>query len=216
MTIISPSILACDFLNLQTEIESFKDSKNIQFHIDVMDGHYVPNLSFGKCVLNNINTITDHPLDVHLMVSNPKDYVDDFSHSGISNLTFHWEATNHHDSLISQIKYKYNSVGISINPSTPVSAIPDYVLERIDILLIMSVNPGFGGQYFIKSSIDKVIEASNIRDKKNLSFKIQIDGGVTDSNAKELISSGADILVAGSYIFKNNSSEYNRKIESLR
>ena len=213
---VSPSILAADFLNLKDEIEAFSDLKDISFHLDIMDGHYVPNLTFGKTVIQNLSKITKHKLDAHLMVTNPEDYIEELSDIGLNNFTFHWEAVTHHDSVISQIKKNYKSVGISLNPGTSEKVISDYLLKEINLILIMSVNPGFGGQKFISSAIDKVKYFAQKRKDLNLDFEIQIDGGVTNENAKELRSAGANNLVAGSYIFKADKSEYKEKVESLR
>lgn len=216
MSIVSPSILSADFLNLEKEIKSFEDCEDLWFHLDVMDGHYVPNLTFGKTVLKNVHKITKHPLDAHLMVSNPEDFLNDFADLGLHNLTFHWEACVHHDSMVSEIKNLYPSCGISLNPGTPLSVVPDYILQKIDLLLIMSVNPGFGGQSFIPSSFDKVKEAARKREELGAKFLIQVDGGVSDKNAKKLRDAGADILVAGSFIFTGASKDYKSKIKELR
>jgi len=216
MTIISPSILACDFLNFQTEIECFKNEKDLWFHLDIMDGHYVPNLTFGKTVLQKLSNITKHKLDAHFMVTNPEDYVVEYSNLGFHNFSFHWEAVTHHDRMISFVKEHYPSVGIAINPGTNINTIPEYIFENIDLILVMSVNPGFGGQSFIDSSIQKIQYLENIKKKNNLNFTIQVDGGVTDINAKLLINAGADNLVAGSFIFKEEQSNYHNQIKKIR
>ena len=132
MTTIAPSILASDFLNLQSEIESFNGAEDLWFHLDIMDGHYVPNLTFGQTVVKNISKVTSHKLDAHFMVKNPEDYISSFKGIGIHNFTFHWESATHHDSLISQIKENYPSVGIALNPGTDVTIIPDYIFKKID------------------------------------------------------------------------------------
>jgi ribulose-phosphate 3-epimerase len=214
MTTISPSILAADFLNLESEIKSFDGLDNLSFHLDIMDGHYVPNLTFGETVLRNIHTITSHNLDAHFMVTNPKVYIEQFKGLGIHNFTFHWEAVTHQDNFIDEVKKHYPSVGISLNPGTSVEVIPDYILEKIDLILVMSVNPGFGGQAFIEESISRVEYFSEKRKDKNLKYQIQVDGGVNNTNAPKLIKAGADNLVAGSYIFKNDN--YQEAIASLR
>ncbi len=214
MTIIAPSILASNFLKLQQEIESFNELSDIWFHLDVMDGHYVPNLTFGACVLKDISSVTKHPLDVHLMVTNPLDYIEPFKKLNLTNFTFHWEAVTHHDSAVNQLKDHFSSVGISLNPATPVHLVPDYIYKKIDLVLIMSVNPGFGGQSFIESTTEKLRELKKMRDKLGASFKIQVDGGVTDKNAKNLVEAGADILVAGSFIF--GSQSYKDAVNKLR
>ena len=216
MTIISPSILSADFLNFQSEIEKFNSCKDLWFHLDVMDGHFVPNLTFGKTVLQNLHKITNHKLDAHFMVSNPEFFVEDFKDIGIHNFTFHWEATNHPDRLVQYAKEHYKSVGISLNPGTPHTVIPEYLLKKIDLILIMSVNPGFGGQSFIHGVLEKIEYFKQIKESINPNLVIQVDGGVKDSNAKELIEAGANNLVAGSYIFNEPNNEYNTRVESLR
>ena len=214
MTTISPSILSCDFLKLKDEIVKFDSAENIWIHLDIMDGHYVPNLTFGPVVIKNIHKITGHKLDAHLMVNNPEDHAEWLTGSGIHNLTFHWEATKHHDRLIQFIKENYPSVGISLNPSTPVDHLSDEILAKLDLVLVMSVNPGFGNQSFIDYSLEKISKLDEKRKKLGHKFLIQVDGGVSDNNAKELISAGADNLVAGSYIF--SSDNYLNQIDSLR
>lgn len=216
MTIISPSILSADFLNLQNEIEYFNESKDLWFHLDVMDGHFVPNLTFGKTVLKNIHNITEHKLDAHFMVSNPEFFVDDFKGIGIHNFTFHWEATNHPDRLVQYAKQHYKSVGISLNPGTPHTVIPEYLLKKLDLILIMSVNPGFGGQSFIQGVLEKIEFFHQIKENVNPHLIVQVDGGVNDSNAANLIEAGANNLVAGSYIFSEPNKDYNKRINLLR
>lgn len=216
MTIIAPSLLSADFLNLKTDIERFKDLSNIWMHLDIMDGHFVPNLTFGPTVLKNLSKVTKHKLDAHLMVTNPQDYITELKNINIHNFTFHWESVKHHDRLITELKKNFNSVGISLNPSTPIGLIPNYILEKIDLILIMTVNPGFGGQSFISGCIDKVSKLNELRKEKNYNYQIQIDGGVNDTNAKELIKAGANNLVAGSYIFGEPNNNYDIRIEALR
>lgn len=216
MTIIAPSLLSADFLNLAEDIKRFDGIDDLWLHLDVMDGHFVPNLTFGVPVLKNIHKITSHKLDAHLMVTNPEDYIEQYKSIGAHNFTFHWEAVTHHDRLIAELKKNYPSVGISLNPSTPIEKIPDYILKEIDLILIMTVNPGFGGQSFIEGCVDKVIKLSEIRLKQNLNFMIQVDGGVNDKNAKDLIDNGANNLVAGSYIFSEPNKDYKTRIDSLR
>lgn len=216
MTIISPSILAADFLNLKDEVERFNSCDNLWFHLDVMDGHFVPNLTFGKTVLKNLQGITKHKLDAHFMVSNPEFFVEDFKDVGLHNFTFHWEATNHPDRLIQHAKQYYKSVGISLNPGTPVTAIADYLINEVDLILIMSVNPGFGGQSFIESAVEKVKHFKQYKDKHHPELIIQVDGGINDKNAKSLIEAGATNLVAGSYIFSDQQKNYKDKVNSLK
>lgn len=216
MTIIAPSILSANFMELGRDLECFKDCKNIWIHLDIMDGHYVSNLTFGASILKNIKTFTAHPLDAHLMVTNPEDYIAPLEKLGVHNFTFHWEAVVHHDSFISEAKKSFKSVGISLNPGTSIESIPTYLFEKIDLVLIMSVNPGFGGQSFIQSSVEKINYLNEIKKNLNLSFEIQVDGGVSDMNAKELIAAGATNLVAGSYVFSAPDRNFNSRIESLR
>lgn len=216
MTIISPSILSADFLNFQSEIKKFKTCNDLWFHLDVMDGHFVPNLTFGKTVLKNLHKITKHKLDAHFMVTNPEFFVEDFKDIGIHNFTFHWEATNHPDRLIQVVKENYPSVGISLNPGTPHTVIPEYILKQIDLILIMSVNPGFGGQSFIPGVVDKIEYFKQVQESMNPNLIIQVDGGVKDTNAKELIEAGANNLVAGSYIFNEPNKDYIQRVNSLR
>ncbi|MFT6633486.1 MAG: ribulose-phosphate 3-epimerase [Bacteriovoracaceae bacterium] len=216
MTIIAPSILSADFLNLETEIKRFDGVKELWLHLDIMDGHFVPNLTFGNTILKNIKNITNHKLDAHLMVTNPQDYIEAYKSIGIHNFTFHWEAVTHHDRLISEIKKNFPSVGVALNPSTPIEVIPQYLLKEIDLILIMTVNPGFGGQSFIDGCINKVERLAELKKKNNYTYQIQVDGGVKGSNARELINAGASNLVAGSYIFSEPNLDYKSRIETLR
>jgi ribulose-phosphate 3-epimerase len=216
MTTISPSILSCDFLNFETDIKRLDAASDLWLHLDIMDGHYVPNLTFGKTILKNLHKVTSHKLDAHFMVSNPEDYVKEYSDIGIHNFSFHWEAVKHHDRMISFVKDHYKSVGIALNPGTPVESIPTYLIEKIDLILIMSVNPGFGGQSFIESSIEKIKYFKELKKSLNPNLVIQVDGGVKKKNAKELIEAGATNLVAGSYIFNEPNKNYLQQIKSLR
>lgn len=216
MTIIAPSILSADFMNLGEELKRLENEKEIWIHLDIMDGHFVPNLTFGPTVLKNIKAYSTHKLDAHFMVENPKEHALWFSNLGLHNFTFHWEAVTHHDSFIKDLKKMYPSVGVSLNPSTPVSVIPHYLFHEIDLVLIMSVNPGFGGQTFISGAIDKIRELNDLKSKLKVDFEIQVDGGVTEKNANELIEAGATNLVAGSFIFKEPSSNYSGQISKLR
>lgn len=215
-TIISPSLLSADFLELKQELERLNAIDNLWLHLDVMDGHFVPNLTFGETVLAKVKTVSKHKLDAHFMVTNPDFFVDAFKDVGLHNFTFHWEAMVHHDRLIQKIKSIYPSVGVSLNPSTPVNVIPTYLLGKIDLILLMSVNPGFGGQKFIPQIKDKVLELSRLRKEHGFKFQIQVDGGINDQNAAELIKAGADNLVAGSYIFSAPQYDYQSRINKLR
>lgn len=214
--IIAPSLLSADFLDLKAELQRFEGEKDLWIHLDVMDGHFVPNLTFGPTVLKNIKNVTKHPLDAHFMVTNPDDHLEWFKDVGLHNFTFHWEAVTHHDRFIQKAKGLYPSVGISLNPSTPVNQIPNYLLKQIDLVLLMSVNPGFGGQSFIAAVEDKIRELAKIRTQYGMSFQIQVDGGVTDKNAKSLAAAGANNLVAGSFVFAEPQKNYGTRIAQLR
>ncbi|MGE3608821.1 MAG: ribulose-phosphate 3-epimerase [Bacteriovoracaceae bacterium] len=214
--IISPSLLSADFLELKKDLERLNEVDNLWLHLDIMDSHFVPNLTFGEPVLNRVKSVSKHKLDAHFMVTNPDFFIENFKNVGLHNFTFHWEAVTHHDRLISQIKLFYPSVGISLNPSTPISVIPDYILGKVDLVLLMSVNPGFGGQKFIPEVVDKVIELDQIRHEKGFNFQIQVDGGINDQNAGYLIQAGANNLVAGSYIFSEPNKDYLTRINKIR
>lgn len=214
--IISPSLLSADFLELKKELERLNNVEDIWLHLDIMDSHFVPNLTFGEPVLKNLKKIFHHKLDAHFMVTNPDHFIETFRDIGLFNFTFHWEATVHHDRLIDKIKSFYPSVGISFNPSTNLSIVPEYIWKKVDLVLLMSVNPGFGGQKFIPEIIDKVIELDKIRHQLNLNFQIQVDGGINDQNAGYLIQSGANNLVAGSYIFSEPNKNYETRINKIR
>ena len=216
MVTISPSLLACDFLNIETELSHFSELKNIWFHLDIMDSHFVPNLTFGHPIVEQISKKTKIPLDAHFMVSNPEFYVDTFKGYNIANFTFHIESTETPIELIKEAKKHYPSVGISIKPNTDCSLVTEEILKEIDLILIMSVEPGFGGQSFIENSYSKIEHFKKLKEKSFPNLIIQVDGGVKLDNAKKLITAGANNLVAGSYIFKEGPSTYSTKIESLR
>lgn len=216
MVTISPSLLSADFLNLKADVDRLNGIDNLWLHLDIMDSHFVPNLTFGEPVLRNLKTISKHKLDAHFMVTDPDFFADNFKDVGLHNFTFHWEALVHHDRLIQKLKTLYPSVGISLNPSTPLSVVPEYIWSRVDLVLLMSVNPGFGGQKFIPEVVDKVIELDRIRHENKFKFDIQVDGGVTNENAGYLIQSGANNLVAGSYIFSEPNKDYLSRINAIR
>ncbi|HLV91750.1 MAG TPA: ribulose-phosphate 3-epimerase [Aequorivita sp.] len=198
--IIAPSVLAADFANLQRDIEMINNSKADWFHIDIMDGVFVPNISFGMPVLKSIAKHAKKPLDVHLMIVDPDRYIKTFADLGSNILTVHYEACTHLHRTLQAIKSEGMQAGVAINPHTNVSLLED-TINDIDLVCLMSVNPGFGGQSFIENTYKKIKQLKQIIEKNNASTKIEIDGGVTDQNAKQLIDAGADVLVAGSFVF---------------
>ncbi|MCY4524236.1 MAG: ribulose-phosphate 3-epimerase [Halobacteriovoraceae bacterium] len=216
MITISPSLLSCDFLNMEKEMVSFLNVENLWFHLDIMDGHFVPNLTFGHPIVKKICEISSHNVDVHLMVTNPEFYIKTFKKYKIYNLTFHLESCNNPQELVETIKKDYPSAGISIRPDTKIEEIPLKVLSSVDLLLVMSVMPGFSGQKFMEQTYDKLDQIIQIREKLKANFKIQVDGGVSEENAEKLIRHGVDNLVAGSYIFNVSNRNYIQKVAALR
>jgi len=202
--LIAPSVLAADFSNLQRDIEMINESEADWFHIDIMDGVFVPNISFGMPVLRDIKKHAKKTLDVHLMIVNPDQYIETFSKLGADILTVHYEACTHMHRTIQAIKATGMKAGVALNPHTSVNQLKD-VIKDIDVVCLMSVNPGFGGQTFIENTFDKVKELKELIQSTGSDCQIEIDGGVTNKNAKKLVQAGANILVAGSYIFKNSN-----------
>ena len=202
--LIAPSILAADFGNLERDCKMINKSDADWFHIDIMDGVFVPNISFGMPVLKSINSSANKPLDVHLMIVNPDRYIKTFAALNAKYLTVHFEVCNHLHRTIQEIKNNNMKAGVALNPHTPVSVL-DSIIEDIDLVCLMSVNPGFGGQKFITNTFKKTQELKQLIDSKESKALIEIDGGVTDKNAEKLIENGADVLVAGSFVFKSNN-----------
>lgn len=199
--LIAPSLLASDFANLQRDIEMINKSEADWFHIDIMDGHFVPNISFGMPVLKAMTKHTTKFVDVHLMIENPDRYINDFVSLGADNISVHYEACTHLHRTLQVIKQKGIKAGVALNPHTPVTVLRE-VINMIDVVIIMSVNPGFGGQNFIENTYNKIAELKALIDSRNASTLIEIDGGVSDQNAAKLFETGADVLVSGSFIFK--------------
>lgn len=197
---LAPSILSADFSALAADVKKIEEGGADYIHVDVMDGHFVPNISFGAAVMKSLNGKTSLPYDVHLMIENPDQYIGDFVTDQTEFITVHQEACVHLHRTIQNIKSKGVKAGVSINPATPVSTL-ECVLEDLDLVLVMSVNPGFGGQKFIPQTLQKVKELAAIKKERGLDFAIEIDGGVTLANAKEVMDAGVEIAVAGSAVF---------------
>ncbi len=211
MKIISPSILACDFLNLENELNLLNNTDCEYLHLDVMDGHFVNNLTFGYQLISCIRTKTNKVLDVHLMISNPTRYLEEYINAGSDIITIHLEIEEDINNIIDIIKSNNKKVGIAIKPDTDLELLTPY-LDKIDLILVMSVNPGFGGQSFIESSTNRIKHLVKLREENNYNYVINVDGGVNNSTRDKV--EDADILVAGSYVF--NSDDYQERITSLR
>ena len=202
--LIAPSVLAADFGNLQRDLEMINESSADWFHIDIMDGVFVPNISFGMPVLRDINKHAKKTIDVHLMIVNPDQYIETFASLGADILTVHYEACTHLHRTIQAIKAAGMKAGVALNPHSSVDLLKD-TIKDIDLVCLMSVNPGFGGQSFIENTYDKIKELKELIKSKGSKCLIEIDGGVTNKNAKKLVQTGANILVAGSYVFKSDN-----------
>lgn len=200
MPIVAPSVLAADFANLARDIEMLNQSDAEWIHLDVMDGVFVPNISYGMPVIKAIDGLTDKVLDTHLMIVQPERYIKEFKEIGADILTVHYEACTHLHRTVQEIKNEGMKAGVALNPHTSVDLLED-IINDIDLLLIMSVNPGFGGQQFIRNTYQKIVKAVELIDRKNASVLIEVDGGVGPGNAEQLAQLGADVLVAGSSVF---------------
>ena len=212
---ISPSILSADFSQLGNEIKRLEEGGADLIHVDVMDGHFVPNLTIGPPVIKVLRQYSTLPFDVHLMISPVHKYIKDYAEAGADIITIHPEATENIESSISLIKKLNKKIGLSLNPDSSIEIIEKF-LSSIDLVLIMSVYPGFGGQKFIPNIVNKIKKLKSIKEKQNLKFDIEVDGGINFDNSKLVVEAGANILVSGTTIFKNNNGNIKKNIETLR
>lgn len=199
---IAPSLLSADFLNLQRDVEMINNSDADWLHLDIMDGVFVPNISFGFPVLNALKDVCKKPMDVHLMIVEPQKFINEVAATGAYMMNVHYEACTHLHRTITAIREAGMKAGVTLNPHTPVSLLED-IIQELDMVLLMSVNPGYGGQRFIEHSVEKVKELKKLIDRKGLSTLIEVDGGVNTETGKRLVEAGADVLVAGNYVFKS-------------
>lgn len=199
---IAPSLLSADFLNLQRDVEMINNSDADWLHLDIMDGVFVPNISFGFPVLNALKDVCKKPMDVHLMIVEPQKFINEVAATGAYMMNVHYEVCTHLHRTITAIKEAGMKAGVTLNPHTPVSLLED-IIQELDMVLLMSVNPGYGGQRFIEHSVEKVKELKKLVDRKGLSTLIEVDGGVNAETGKRLVDAGADVLVAGNYVFKS-------------
>ena len=212
---ISPSILSADFSQLGQEIKNLENSGADMIHVDVMDGHFVPNLTIGPPVIKALRKYTNIPFDVHLMINPVHKYIKDYAESGADIITIHPEATDSLQESIDEIKRYKKKVGLPLNPDRKIEVIEKY-LDQVDLVLVMSVFPGFGGQKFIKDVLKKIEKISEIKNKKNLKFDIEVDGGINFSNFKEVLKAGANVLVSGTTIFKENNGDIKKNINFFK
>tara|TARA_B100000029_G_scaffold491609_1_gene551971 strand:- start:6789 stop:7448 length:660 start_codon:yes stop_codon:yes gene_type:complete len=212
---ISPSILSADFSQLGSEIKRLEEGGADMIHVDVMDGHFVPNLTIGPPVIKNLRKYTNIPFDVHLMISPVHKYIKDYADAGADIITIHPEATDSLEDSIKEIRNYKKKVGVSLNPDTKLEVI-EKNLDKIDLVLIMSVHPGFGGQKFISDVLNKIKKLSNIKKERKLEFDIEVDGGINFSNSKDVINAGANILVSGTTVFRENNGDLKKNIKTLK
>ncbi|MAV61960.1 MAG: ribulose-phosphate 3-epimerase [Candidatus Pelagibacter sp.] len=212
---ISPSILSANFSELGNEIKRLEAGGADMIHVDVMDGHFVPNLTIGPPVIKSLRNFTKLPFDVHLMIDPVHKYIKDYAEAGANIITIHPEATENLEESINYIKELGKKIGVSLNPNTPIKVIEN-LLDKINLVLVMSVYPGFGGQKFMPEVIDKIKDLKRIKDKNKLNFDIEVDGGINFLNSKTVIEAGANILVSGTTIFKSNKGDIKKNIETLK
>jgi ribulose-phosphate 3-epimerase len=213
MKIVAPSILACDFTKLGEELKAVEEAGADWVHVDVMDGHFVPNITFGPLIVQACRSVTALPLDVHLMIENPDNYVEEFATAGASSISVHIETCVHLNRTVQAIRKAGCRAGVVLNPTTPLDSL-QWILEYADYVLILSVNPGFGGQSFIPNSLDRIRKLKQLIEKRALSVLIEVDGGVNENTIRSISEAGADIFVAGSAIFGSN--DYRKTVEKFR